>query len=119
MNQNIFFSEILHFFVPNLGGILYWFFEVALWLAGALRLDIWLAESAIYLATVWKPSKGICPIQWKKLQKRNEREIELDTWRKWTLFELKISKSTLENSFHLQKPFQFEWIIINSHSKIH
>ena len=30
--------------------------EVALWLAGALELDIWLAEGAIYIAPVWKPS---------------------------------------------------------------
>ena len=31
-----------------------WYFEVALWLAGASRLDIWLIESTIQLASVWK-----------------------------------------------------------------
>ena len=33
-----------------------WYVEVSLWLASDLGLDIWLAESAIWLASVWNPS---------------------------------------------------------------
>ena len=36
-----------------------WCLEVAMWLAGDLRLDIWLAGSAIMLVSVWKSSKEI------------------------------------------------------------
>ena len=40
----------------NLNRIPNWSFPVTLWLAGALRLDIWLAEGAIEWASIWKPS---------------------------------------------------------------
>ena len=33
-----------------------WYFEVALWSDDARELDFWLAESAIELVSVWKPS---------------------------------------------------------------
>ena len=43
----------------GLGFISMWYFEVALWLAGALRHLIWLAKSAMEQASVWKHSLAI------------------------------------------------------------
>ena len=38
-----------------LDGFSNWYFEGAMWLASALGLNIWLAESAIQLASAWNP----------------------------------------------------------------
>ena len=39
----------------SLDGIPEWYFEAALLLADNLSVAIWLAESVIFLAPIWKP----------------------------------------------------------------
>ena len=49
-------SRVARVHTKDWDGVSNWYFEMALWLGGALGLDIWLAESVILSPSAWKSS---------------------------------------------------------------